>query len=406
MKRVNLISSIIYENAFSYFLILILLAILAYLMQGTASMIRSYNEVLWLAEESGLDHKILASYSAEDVFFNDTDFEQDLADISKIAGVESFLPVRFMTFFAADNEKGVDFTLDTIIEDVYGDMRYPLVEGTWPEAPGEIALAENMSKVYNIGDRISVDIFQYAGTANYRSPEIFKETLTITGFLNMDAQMLDFWIVGDQYDISDMSRTLRTQYMNQNSTGALGVVVPQIDSEGRYLGVDPRGNSILITPDQYTTPEQLKISLTTIFPDEQIQIGQELIDRYHVSYRSEYESMMRNLIIVSALALSTLFSSVFLQVRKKKLEMAVYYMCGSTWRQSVSLFCMVYVPIILLSVLSGSAAFMLFNTNRRWFDGADTWLITLSLLVVSFLFILPLYMIVRRSSPIEQTRKD
>ncbi|NLW89731.1 MAG: hypothetical protein GXY43_08470 [Clostridiaceae bacterium] len=264
-----------------------------------------------------------------------------------------------------------------------------------------------MTRYYRIGDKIPVRLFSFSGTPKDMNYEVIDGELTVTGFLHMDAQMIKFSCVGDHRDLSHMSTTLSNISPDGDENNvATGVGVPPTDASGKPMRFDPIAHSLIITVEQGIPPQQIKHALSGLFPEDHIQIGKELIERYHVSHRFELIRVLRNLFIVSFLAISTFFSSVFLQLRKKKLEMTVYYICGVTWQQSIGFFCVVYFPILLLSFISGSTVFMVFNKNPRWFDGKDSWLILLILFAVSFLFILPLYILARRSSPVEQTRKD
>lgn len=404
MKKTTLIASIICDNILSYVLSFVLWAIIVYLLLGTSSLVRSYYEAVDLAESSGLDHKVLVSKSLICEFSFDDDFEQTLETISELPGVNSCTATAFGSFFSIDRTNGLPFNLDPILEAVYGKMRYPLVSGKWPSDPCEVALAENMMRNYRIGDKIPVRIYFFSGTPRDKNYELIDGELTVTGFLHMDAQMINFWSVGDHFDLSHMSTTLSSLSPDGDINNvATGVVVPPTDASGQPMRFDSIAHSLIISAEPGIHPQQIKRALSSLFPEDHIQIGKVLIERYHVSHRFELIRVLRNLFIVSFLAISTFFSSVFLQLRRKKLEMTVYYICGVTWQQSIGFFCVVYIPILLLSFISGSTVFMAFNENPRWFDGKDSWLI---LFAVSFLFILPLYILARRSSPVEQTRKD
>lgn len=412
MKRATLVSSIIYENAFTYLIIFILFAIISFLLQGISSSSRSYYEVIKLGEDAGIGDKVLVNGSdLASPFFSDDLFSQKLEAIAEMPEIESFAMTDFQGFvairqFSGDSE--TIYTLDGIYSDIYGKIKYPIECGEWPDEPCEIALPENMHQYYEVGDQIQVGVYHFTGSGKTEEIDTVETVLTVTGFIPMDAQMLDWKVNGNQPDISDMSVTFRELEESRVPTTQLvmGVGIPPEDESGLPFRSSYGCAALWITPSKDYTPEQIKNSLTQYFIEGQIYIGDELIKRYHVNYQTEYQAMVRNLIIVFSLALTTLFSSVFLQLRKKRLEMTVYYMCGITWRQSIGLFSIVYIPIIALSFISGTAVYMAFRENRRWFDGKDSWSILLILLAVSFLFILPLYVIARRSSPIEQTRKD
>ena len=409
MKKSILFYTMIYENAFSYAIIFVLIAALSYLLQGTFSMVRSNYEVLELADKSGLDEKILISYTVEDIFYGERDFEQIHSGLSETPGVQSYIPVEQFTFWAEDHEQMIQFSLDAITEETYQESQYPLIQGNWPEEPYEVALAENMKKYYREGDQISVLLFWATGNPNNLSIEQSEAELKVVGFIPMDAQIIRLWAPNDDFDLSNMSTTFGAEYESmeiESGDYAVGVVIPPKNVQGEYIGLQPRGTAVLVTPDREIDPNLLREALGNLLPVNQIQSGKELIERYNEKYHEEYEDMSKYTLIVSSLVISSLLSAVFLQLRKKRLEMTVYYMCGITWKQSIGLFCIVYIPIIVLSFLSGTAVFMAFRENHRWFDGKDSWWILLILLAVSFLFILPLYLLARRSSPVEQTRKD
>ncbi|MFA5466951.1 MAG: hypothetical protein WC251_03780 [Candidatus Izemoplasmatales bacterium] len=412
MKRATLISSIIYENAFAYVLIFIFVVFISYLLQGVSSSSRSYYELIKLCEDAGIGDKVLVNGADfAHPFFDDDLIEQKLDAIAGMTEIESLSMTYFQGFIAkgqSSEDSETIYTLDGIYSDIYGKMTYPLECGEWPNEPCEIALAENMRQYYEVGDQIQVGVYHFTGAGNSGNVDIVDMFLTVTGFIPMDAQMLDWKVNGNQPDISDMSVTFRE--LEEGFVPAtrlvMGVGIPPEDEFGVPFRSSYGCAALWITPSKDYTPEQLKSLLTQYFDEGQIYIGDELIKRYHVNYQTEYQAMVRKLIIVFSLALTTMFSSVFLQLRKKRLEMTVYYICGVTWRQSIGLFCIVYIPIILLSFLSGTAIFMAFRENRRWFDGKDSLWILLILIAVSFLFILPLYLLARRSSPVEQTRKD
>lgn len=412
MKRAMLISSIIYENAFAYVFIFIFVAFISYLLQGVSSSSRSFYEIIKLGEDAGIGDKVLVNGADfAHPFFGDDLFAQKLDAIAGMPEIESFSMTEFQGFIAKGQSSGGSetwYTLDGIYGGIYGKMTYPLEYGEWPNEPCEIALAENMRQYYKVGDQIQVGVYRITGVGNSEKIDIVEMLLTVTGFIPMDAQMLDWKVNGNQPDISDMSVTFREleESLVPTTQLVMGVGIPPEDEFGFPFKSSYQCAALWIEPSKNCTPEHLKSLLTQYFDEGQIYIGDELIKRYHVNYQIEYQAMVRNVIIVSSLALTSLFSSVFLQLRKKRLEMTVYYLCGITWRQSIGLFCIVYIPIILLSFLSGTAMFMTFRDKHRWFDGRDSLWILLILVAVSFLFILPLYILAQRSSPIEQTRKD
>jgi|GEM_PF-4064584 len=400
MKKAILVSMIIFENALSYTVIFVLIAIASFLMQGGASMVRSHQELLKLVELSGIEHKVLIAQDLGYTFDWDPLAEQKLQELSEMPEVESTVLVSYNSFLALDRIRGIDLILDHYREEVFGDMQYPLTEGKWPDKPYEVLLNEDMRSIYQVGQKIPVSIYYLSET---RQTEEYEAELTVTGFIPSDAQILTFSVNRGE-DISEMGTTYREE-LGSSRSGARGIVVePPLTSSSRdemfFL------NSVFILPSPGVSAEEMKQLLTDLFPERVIHVVDDMIEEYRIRHRVEYEKMVQNLLIVSGLAISVLFSSVFLQLRKKNREMNVYYMCGMTWSQSIGIFCVVYIPIILLSFFAGSAAFMAFNENRRWFDGKDSWLILLSLLVISFLFVLPLYVYARYSSPVEETRKD
>lgn len=400
MKKAVLISLIIFENAFSYMLIFVLVAIVSFLMQGGASMVRSHQELLKLVELSGIEHKVMIGQDLAYTFDGDPLAEQKLQKLSEMPEIESSVLVSYNAFFAQDRTRGINLILDHYREDIFGDMRYPLIEGEWPDKPYEVVLNEDMRSIYQVGQKIPVSIYYLSDT---QQTEKYEAELTVTGFIPSDAQILTFRVNRGE-DISEMATTYREEWGNSRS-GAYGVVVEPpltIRSTAEMFFLD----SVFILPSRGVSAEEVKQLLIELFPERVIHVVDDMIEEYRIGHRAEYENMVQNLLIVSSLALSVLFSSVFLQLRKKNREMSVYYMCGITWSQGIGIFCVVYIPIILLSFFAGSAAFIAFNENRRWFDGKDSWLILLILLAVSFLFVLPLYVFARRSSPVEQTRKD
>ena len=60
MKKATLVTSIIFENTFSYLLIFVLVGIISFLLQGASNMTRSYYEVIGLRKTLVLRIKCLS----------------------------------------------------------------------------------------------------------------------------------------------------------------------------------------------------------------------------------------------------------------------------------------------------------------------------------------------------------
>ncbi|NLW89725.1 MAG: hypothetical protein GXY43_08440 [Clostridiaceae bacterium] len=408
MKKWILAANIIGDNLLSNLTIFVFAVLFAYLLQGLAGSYVAYSQRLIMAQNVQLTEKILVHTVNTDLLpGTDTpEFFTYRNNVMEIEGVHDYQPISTFGIFAPIDASEVVLRLDPIHSDTYHSVRYKLVAGSWPENPNEVVLTEYAREYLQIGDQIPVSLITIDKDMSIESADAL---ITIVGFVDAKSLIFYFNTTSNRPGLQDVTTTLSLLATEDNSIENKemhGFIMSPTSSNGQAIGTSARRAKYIVSIEAYADLSSVTFELENIFGMGRVHSGVEMIEKYKNDHREDFLLLVRFSVLLLILTVTSLFASVFLQLSKRKKEMATYYICGASWRQCILLFCGVYYPLIFLGTLVGSALYVNFTNLKLSENGRYTGWILLLILVVCTIQILPQYLAAIRTSPVEYIRKD
>lgn len=407
MKKALLALQIILDNWLTHLILFVFATLVAVLLHFTISESVKYGERLQLARDFGLEQKLLVTKLPSDFWVETPDFAAKRDEVFEITGVVKYFPTTTFACRLYDGSNGLQIYFDAVDKEYYENLRYTLVKGSWPDLPNEAVLIADAMSHYAIGDRIAgpVDYLGPEGQATADSIEV-----NIVGFVDTTVAVFDFGIFEYAPGLDEVTTTLNQMAIDEYSaeSGAvIGFCMTPTAPSGEVINfaIIPKA-PYLVTVDSDTDPQDIKPQLIEIFGGGRVHTGPEMIERYKVEHNEEYLQLIRFAFISLVLTMSSLFAAVFLQLRKKRLEMTVYYICGTSWAQSLWFFTGSYYPLIATGSLIGSAIYFKLSPHLIRTDPMTVVVILVFLLAVCSIQVLPSYFSARRIHPTEWIRKD
>lgn|GEM_PF-1392780 len=408
MKKWILTANIFLENLLSNMMIFVFAVLLAYMLQGLSGLYVAYSQRLIMAEKIQLTDRILVNYlqSDDQMGLQPPDLSSYYEEVMKIDGVQAYCPISTFGVFSRIDEAGVSLRTDPIMSDTYKDIQYKLIEGSWPDEPNEVVLADYAKDFVRLGDTFSVSLDSIGNDFSIQSAEA---VITIVGFVDAESLVFNFDTLSARPGLQDVTTTLSAVAIDYNSIEnreMYGFILAPTDSTGQSIRTSLRRAKYMVTLEPDADLTSVESELALIFGKTRIHSGIGMINKYKEDYREEFLLLLRFSVILLILVVTGIFSSVFLQLNMRKKEMAAYYLCGASWRQSIFLFCGIYYPLIILGTLAGSALYVNLTRMKLSDNGRYTGWIMLLLLALCTVQILPQYISAIRTSPIEYIRKD
>jgi len=389
-------------------MIFVFAVLLAYMLQGLSGLYVAYSQRLIMAEKIQLTDRILVNYlqSDDQMGLQPPDLSSYYEEVMKIDGVQAYCPISTFGVFSRIDEAGVSLRTDPIMSDTYKDIQYKLIEGSWPDEPNEVVLADYAKDFVRLGDTFSVSLDSIGNDFSIQSAEA---VITIVGFVDAESLVFNFDTLSARPGLQDVTTTLSAVAIDYNSIEnreMYGFILAPTDSTGQSIRTSLRRAKYMVTLEPDADLTSVESELALIFGKTRIHSGIGMINKYKEDYREEFLLLLRFSVILLILVVTGIFSSVFLQLNMRKKEMAAYYLCGASWRQSIFLFCGIYYPLIILGTLAGSALYVNLTRMKLSDNGRYTGWIMLLLLALCTVQILPQYISAIRTSPIEYIRKD
>jgi hypothetical protein len=395
MRRMKLLSQVFYTNwirCLVMFLFSVLLSLGLILI--TFLMTETY-AVMSKAGESRVRDMVFLTYGDISGDIHQEERMADLIkDINATDGVERcILP---MIYELSDNRTEKVLSLYKNIEPYNVNLTYEMTEGQMPppDAENVIVLSDSYRKEYKIGDQVE---YMYMDDQRERNTIV----LEVVGFAALDNRM---------EDISSAYSGLQNAFKKDQYSDGFGITRHLIDEAGKEIQRSGGFSSVMVViPREGVTPDTVKSNLLSNISftgNDGVRTGQEIIDSYIRDNRAQLNTVAAASCLMLILTVSTLFSMVFMQLKKQQYEMTVFYMEGASWPFCIALFSTVMIPFILLGGCLG--LFLSPYLLGSSFEYRPVYgLVTLSLiLVVSLLSILPSAISLYRKSPLECIRKD
>ena len=395
MRRLKLLSQVFYTNWIRCLVLFLFSALLSLgLILITFLMTETY-AVLTKAGESRVRDMVFLT--CEDISW-DIHQEERIADLIKdinaTDGVESC--IFPMTYELLDNRTGKVPNIYKNIEPYNENMTYEMTEGQMPppDAKNVIVLSDSYRKEYKIGDQV-----EYTYTIDLRERKTI--VLNVVGFAASDNLM---------EDIGSACSGMQNAFKKDQYPDGFGITRHLVDEAGKEIQRSGAFSFVMVViPREGVTPDTVKANLLSNISftgNDGVRTGQEIIDTYIRDNRTQLNTVAAASCLMLILTVSTLFSMVFMQLKKQQYEMTVFYMEGASWPFCIALFSTVMIPSILLGGCLG--LFLWPYLLGSAFEYKPVYgLVTLSLiLVVSLLSILPSAISLYRKSPLECIRKD
>ena len=182
MKKILLSIQIFLDNWLMNGILLVFAALVAVLLHFTVSEYVKYSERLILARDYGLQNQILVGnmLPTDDINRISERLAEASEEVIQLPGVARYAPASF-GITALDEYRGNFIPLECVNEEYYGKTKYALAEGSWPNAPNEVALTAEAMALYSIGDNIEVTFYLSDMNDNMTSHE---STIEIVGFVD------------------------------------------------------------------------------------------------------------------------------------------------------------------------------------------------------------------------------
>lgn len=395
MRKVSLLSQMVYTNWIRCFVMFLFSGILSLGLIFIAFLLTDAYEVLIKADESRVRDMVFLT--KDDIMgdIHQKELMSELMDkIDSTDGVARCILPKIYELL--DNRTQKVLSLYKNIEPYNVDLTYEMTEGQMPppDAENVIVLSDSYRKEYRIGDQV-----EYSYVNNQK--KFCMITLKVVGFAASDNLMQDY--VNDIYSLDNF-------FGKEQNQDGFGITRRLVDEAGEDI-IQTYGFScvFVVIPEEDVTPDTVKANILNriqFSENNRILTGEEIIDTYREDNRSRLNTVAAASCLMLILTVSTLFSMIFMQLKKQQYEMTVFYMEGASWPFCIALFSTVMIPFILLGGCLGLYLSPYLLGSR--FEYRPVYgLVTLSLiLVVSLLSILPSAINLYRKSPVECIRKD
>ena len=358
------------QKWFIYVFAVLLYGLLSYLILSTLTVYRNYTYKIDLAEQAKFDQDILIQLPLGSFGRNEglEDLYQSCYDtIGKTDGVESFICAQSFNADAGNADNSHQFYLDVITDLKYGDAKYALCEGTWPDAPNEVVLTEYAKNFYRVGDTIRLDMATVPELISRQVIffQLVPVELKVTGFISDSAQMFYYGKGSGRPTLDtlystgkDLNESLGVFSEDEGRYFAVhGVIFQPTSTDGVRIQTDGEGTKYIIRLKDSADASQIAAGLEGKIPGV-IMIGSKLISDYRDSHQTEILLAIRNMILILLLCIAGTLLTINVTIRKRRPEIAMLAIAGVSPRRVIASFYLSFLPAILISWALGLAAFM------------------------------------------------
>ena len=355
-----------------------------------------------LANQMQIDKKIIYTTNS-DFYLSDAEKKVEENTIASMDMVDTVENIQFYDLIMPS--KDGDINLQFICYDTPSlrPIRYSLELGSYPTAGQTncLLLPYDYMNTFEVGDTVSIYVIdnRLAGT---QLEDLPVAEITISGFLSAEP----IFSLGS----SGTSMGLNDIFVQDSSN--YGVIYSLIDQQGNVIN-PKRSDKFIISAKKGSHIDALKESLTHVVQSPAFLFtGNEAIATYSESHKAEIIQMSGYGITAFALAFSMMLANTLMSLVYRQREMAIYYLTGATWKESVwIIIAKQCIPIILgfaLGVLMltrniGSSLFYIVVPEFKLHYVLMTFLVEMIMFGCA---ILPFWIMTQRKSPIELFRKD
>lgn len=399
MRKLSLLSQLLYTNLVRCMVMFFFSALLSIGVIYALFLTWDNFRILIKTDQSGFSNMV---FYYNDEMALDKDAEEQITDlIEKINGFEGVSNCYLAKGLQLrDDRTGKVLELYQNIYPYNVNLTYNISMGKMvsKNAVNQIVLSDDFKNDYKIGEIID---FSYA---DFNTKTLRTLSLEIVGFALSD-ELLQSSDGGESLDAIFQTR----ENMDQYSDG-YGITRHLVDSEGAEIfPYNGHGFSFIITPDKDVTAEEVKINMNeglNTSDNNRLLTGKEMIKEYKDENRTRLNTVIVACLMMLSLTISTLFSMIFMQLKKQQYEMTVLYVGGATWFTCVVLYSTIMIPSIILGSILGLFASSYILADRFAYQNSFGIATVIIVLFISLLCILPFFISLHKKSPIECIRKD
>jgi len=354
-----------------------------------------------LANQIQLDKKIVYT-TCSDFYLSDAQKKAEAKKISKVDGVAGVENIEFHQIVTEFKDQKFNLQLLRYDSPTLQKIHYSLEKGAYPKDEEEncVLLPNDFMDKYQVGDVISVYVIDDWTSGD--TDEIPIADVTISGFLSSEP-VFCVSASGTELKLNDIFVQDSTNY---------GVIYALVDQEGNDL--EPSlSDSFLISTEAGIDVNKVKLSLMDIVNSPAfLHTGENSIALYSESHNMELILMTGYALTAITLAFSMLLANTLLSLLYRQRELAVYFMSGATWKESIRIIvAQQCIPIIFGYLFgtwiyvksAGSPLFYIVVPEIKWQYFLVALLIELLMYASA---VLPFYWMTLHKSPIELFRKD
>lgn len=362
-----------------------------------------FEDCVFVNQEGDSTIAYLSSKSGNPISYKD--------DLSSLKGllVEDYGPqIRFFDLEhdgPDGNPRRIDIALPGL--PTYKEMGIRISKGRYPDSGNEIAVCEALSDYFSLDDLYTVNYVVPNENGSYDTHPI---TFKIVGFLEKEPifKSLDTRIT----KLSTLSSILAVPDPSIYEYYGFSSIPLEFTDDGVSILDEVHSNLLSCRSIDKRSAADTKSYILDSIPQlsGNVITGAELREAY---IQENLPRIVRIVVLatISLLLLSSfLISALYLQVRKRSLEMTITYINGMTWFSSITMMFLSYLPGMVLGIICGAFSFFPISGILLSEECVFRWdyvLISSGIcLILALLCMIPLYIELMRRPPVETIRKD
>ena len=414
LRKTELYICMIYESFFGHLLMIILVAGMTLSSVFVMSIFNEYYSMIHLTEKNGVQDKIIY-YNSEN-----TAFPPDIGSSLLLKNrIEQIPGVRSVSYFG---DYGVEFRCGGTLRYAYiydyssiinEGFSFDVEEGNSiaPGSVNQVLINRNASSQFKVGDKIRISLDDFGLYPSPERDEYYydtssggKDTITVSieKKKKNDAYTLSADVRSFPSRLDDLVRLLSDLYTEDNE--AVFISGDLRDDEGRTIRISSLSN-LYIASDPSCSTEAVKEKISSeLNTNGNIVTYGEMKENYTELNRSLRNTSAKYMICIFLLTFMVYESVIFMKFNRRKEEVLSYYLCGATWRWCILSSFVMFVPSVILGLLSGWALLVRFRDRfpysiNDYFLQGKVILITGSIYIaVSFAVMLPVFLYLKDRS--------
>lgn len=379
-NRLYLWADLVYRDKYMVLITMCLIALLTFSLSRIVTEVYRYSFILDYSEFQ----QDMYYYNSLDLF-NDASY----ATIDSLRNSDSIKDVHTLNYFAGSAvETSSDFSWRENKGQIYSvfaiynlsrssidrNMIYPmqLIDGTWVESldANTVILSEEAKDMYRVGDVINMHFeWRWANATGY---EEFNIPVTVVGFVSTKEYVP--YTVNVLHNTSDLSRafsSIRNELFPIEDMVIDGYpkyycISSVFEFDGREINFcDAAPNKIIIEPENSATYNDIVKDIENCGLLRNNLVSYNVLRDNYITNHSEELRQLSILVLFSVVTLVSTFIGIFIDwYTRKRSELAIHIICGSTLRSSILYTVSPYLLSIFAGTLIGSSVWIEYSKLR------------------------------------------